>query len=127
MGFNPTKFEPISDDEIEHYIRWAQRFRDAFKEEKASPNGTHSDTDCADAVRARLQLPQSDLKLFYPDLESDYLTPERVFLLASVAETGSRAGATTISAIALPRRNSNGLREHINTYLKHSAVPNEKV
>ena len=124
MGFNPTKFEPITDDEIEHYIRWAQRFRDAFKDEKAPPNASRSDTECATLVRARLQLPQSDLELFYPGWNVDYLTPERVFLLACVAVTGSREGATTISGIALPRRMPNGLREHINTYLKGSSVPN---
>ena len=125
MGLNPAKFEPIFADEISHYIRWAQRFRDAFKEAKGPQNGTRSDTDCANAVRARLQLPQSDVKLFYPGSKSDYLTPERVFLLACVAVTGSREGATTLSAIALPRRNSNGLREHINLYLKGSDVPNQ--
>ncbi len=125
MALNPTKFETTSDDEIKHYIRWGQRFRDAFKEEKGPQPGTRSDTDCANAVRARLQLPQSDLKLFYPAPKCDYLTSERVFLLASVAVTGSREGATTISAIVLPRRTSNGLREHINVYLKGSIVPNE--
>jgi len=124
MGFNPTKFEPITDDEIEHYIRWAQRFRDAFKVEKAPPNATRSDSECSTLVRARLQLPQSDLELFYPGWNVDYLTPERVFLLACVAVTGSREGATTISGVALPRRMPNGLREHINTYLKGSSVPN---
>ena len=125
MGFNPAKFETTSDDEIKHYIRVAQRYRDAYKEEKAKQPGNRSDTDCTNAVRARLQLPQSDYERFYPGSKCDYLTPERVFLLACVAVTGSREGATTLSAIALPRRNSNGLREHINTYLKHSAVPNE--
>ncbi len=125
MGFNPTKFEITTDDEIRHYIRWARRFRDAFKEEKGPPPGTRPDTDCANAVRARLQLPQSDLTLFYPGLKSDYLSPERVFLLACVAVTGSREGAMTISAVALPRRKSNGLREHINVYVMGSMVPNE--
>ena len=125
MAFNPTKFEPITDDEIEHYIRWAQRFRDAFKAEKAPPNASRSDTECATLVRARLHLPQSYLMLFNPGLKTDYLTPERVFLLACVAVTGSREGATTISAIALPRRNSNGLREHINQYLLGSSVPTQ--
>ena len=125
MALNPTMFESTTDDEIRHYIRWARRFRDAFKEEKGPPPGTRPDTDCANAVRARLQLPQSDLELFYPGSKSDYLSPERVFLLACVAVTGSREGGTTISAIALPRRTSNGLREHINAYVMGSMVPNE--
>jgi len=125
MALNPTKFETTSDDEIRHYIRWAQRFRDAFKEEKGPPPGTRPDTECANAVRARLQLPQSDLTLFYPGPKTDYLSPERVFLLACVAVTGSREGAMTISAVALPRRKSNGLREHINVYVMGSMVPNE--
>ena len=124
MALNPTKFETTSDDEIRHYIRWAQRFRDAFKEEKGPPPGTRPDTECANAVRARLQLPQSDLNVFYPGSKTDYLSPERVFLVACVAVTGSREGATTISGIALPRRNSNGLREHINMYLKGGSIPN---
>ena len=125
MALNPTKFETTSDDEIRHYIRWAQRFRDAFKEEKGPPPGTRPDTECANAVRARLQLPQRDLTLFYPGPKTDYLSPERVFLLACVAVTGSREGATTISAVALPRRKTNGLREHINEYVMGSMVPNE--
>ena len=125
MALNPTKFATTSDDEIRHFIRWAQRFRDAFKEEKGPPPGTRSDTECTNAVRARLQLPQRDLTLFYPGLKTDYLSPERVFLVACVAVTGSREGATTISAAALPRRVSNGLREHVNAYVKGSLVPNE--
>ena len=123
MGFNSTKFEPITDDALEHYIRWAQRFRDAFKVEKAPSNAARSDSECSTLVHARLQLPQSDLELFYPGWNVDYLTPERVFLLACVAVPGSREGATTISGIPLPRRMPNGLREHINMYLKGSSVP----
>ncbi len=60
---------------------------------------------------------------FYPTQQCDYLPPERVFLLACVAVTGSRKGAATLGDIALPRRNLKGLREHINSYLKGSDVP----
>ena len=125
MGYNPENYQPISDEEIKHYIRLARRFRDAFKDEKAQQNGTRSDTECGNAVRVRVQLSQIDANQFYPSQHCDYLTPERVFLLACVAVTGSREGATTLSVVALPRRMSNGLREHINKYLNHSGVPNE--
>ncbi len=39
MAFNPAKNEPTSDDEIKHYIRVAQRYRNAYKEEKAQQPG----------------------------------------------------------------------------------------
>ena len=56
MGCNPSKFEPISDAEIGHYIRLAQRFRDAFKSEMAKQDGKCKDSECVDAVRLQLQL-----------------------------------------------------------------------
>ena len=77
------------------------------------------------AVRARLHLPQRDLIKFYPTQQCDYLPPERVFLLACVAVTGSRKGAATLSGIALPRRNLKGLKTHINQYLLGSSVPTQ--
>ena len=125
MALNPTKFATTSDDEIRHFIRWAQRFRDAFKEEKGPPPGTRPDTECANAVRARLQLPQSDEEKFYPGTQCDYLTPERLFLLACVAVTGSRKGATLIASIALTTRTLKGLKTHINQCLLGSRVPNQ--
>ncbi len=76
------------------------------------------------AVSLRLQLQQSDQNKFYLNQQVDYLTPERVFLLACVAVTESREGARTLSGTALPRRTSNGLREHMNMYQTGSAVPN---
>ena len=123
MACNPSIFDLILDVEIQHYIDLACAFRDSYKKEKAKEDGRRSESVRVGAVRARLHLPQRDFVKFYPTRECDYLTPERVFLLACVAVTGSRDGAATLSAIALPRRNLKGLREHINTYLKESDVP----
>ena len=125
MACNAAKYEPISDAEIKHYITVAQGFQNAFKEENAQQNGTRSDSECANAVRARLQLSQGDYEMFYPGQQCDNLTPEIIFLLSCVAVTGSHEGARFLGGIALPRRTSNGLREHINMYLKSSSVPNE--
>ena len=125
MGFNPVNYEPISDEEIEHYIRVARRFRNAFKEEKAQQNGTRSDSECVAAVRLRIQLPKSDEEKFYPGPQCDYLTPERIFLLTCVAVTGSREGARFLTGIALPRRMPKGLLAHINLYLLGSSVSNQ--
>ena len=60
MACNRANYEPISDADIRHYIRLAQRYRDAFKEEKAQQNGTRTDSECVGAVRLRLPLQQSD-------------------------------------------------------------------
>ena len=125
MACNPALYDPIDDEDIGHYIELAQLFRDVFKEEKEQQGGNRSDGVCADAVRLRLQLPKQDDEKFNPGSHCDYLTPERVFLLACVAVTGSREGARLLAGIALPRRTLKGLREHINTYLKGSLVPNE--
>jgi len=125
MACNAALYEPIDDAEILHYIEVARGFRDAFREEKGQQGGNRGDGVCADAVRLRLQLPQSDYGKFYPGSHCDYLTPERVFLLACVAVTGSRAGARMLCEIALPDRTPKGLRDHINLYLKGTLVPNE--
>ena len=125
MACNPTNYEPIDDEDIEHYIRVARRFRDAFKEEKGQQGGNRADGVCADAFRLRLQLPKQDDEKFNPGSQCDYLTPERVFLLACVAVTGSREGARLLASISLPNRMPKGVREHIQLYLKGSAVPNE--
>ncbi len=60
-----------------------------------------------------------------PDSQCFSLTRERVFLLACVAVPGSRDGAATLGGIALSRRTLKGLREHINSFLKGSDVPNQ--
>ena len=125
MAINRANYEPISDVDIRHYIRLAQRYRDVFKEEKAQQNGTRTDSQCVVAVLARLQLPQSDYNKFYPNRQDDYLTPERVFLLACVAVTGSREGASLLASIALSTRTLKGLKTHINQYLIGSSVLNE--
>ncbi len=124
MGCNPANYEPILDVEILHYIEVARDFRDAFKDENAQQDGTRTESECADAVRIRLQLPLRDELRFYPGLQLDYRTPERIFLLACVALTGSREGARLVAGIALPRRNLKGLQTHINQCLLHSSVPN---
>ena len=125
MGCNLAQYEPISDREIVHYIEVARRFRDIFKEEKAQQDGTRADAVCGDAVRLRVQLSQRDEEKFYPGQERDYLTPERIFLLACVAVTGSREGARFLASIALPPRTLKGLQTHINQYLLGSSVPNQ--
>ncbi len=120
---NPDLYDPISEEDIEHYIELARGFRDVYKKEKAKQKGTRTESECANAVRARIQLSQSDETLFYPNRQCDYTTQERVFLLACVAVTGSRDGATTPSGIALfSRRAPKGLHDHINTYLKGTDV-----
>ena len=125
MACNPSIFGTILDVEIQHYIDLAREFRDAFKEEKGPQNGTRSDIECSNAVRARLHLPQRDYIKFYPTRQCDYLSPERVFHLACVAVTGSRDGAATLGGIALSRRTLKWLREHVNSFLKWSDVPNQ--
>ena len=127
MACNPSLFCMIPYEEIQHYIDLAREFRDAFKEENAKEDGTRSESACAGAVRARLHLPQRDYVKFYPSRQCDYRTPERVFLLACVAVTGSRDGAVTLTGIALPspRRTLIWLREHINSFLWGSDVPNQ--
>ena len=123
IGCNPLNYKPSSDGEILHNIEVARGCRDAFKSEQQ--NGTRSETVCADAVRVRLQLPQSDDEKFYPGSQCDYLTPERLFLLACVAVTGSRKGARLLAGIALPLRTPKGIQTHVNQCLLHSNVPNE--
>ncbi len=125
MANNQSNYEPISDAEILHYIEVARGFRDAFKDEKSQQDGNRSDTECADAVPVRFQLPHSDEEKFYRGSQCDYLTPERVFLLACVAVTGSREGARLLASIALPNRMLKGLKTHINQYLLGSSVPNQ--
>ena len=125
MACNAALYEPIDDDEILHYIEVAQGFRDVFKEEKAQQDGTRADGVCADAVRARLQLPQSDEEKFYPGSQCDYLSPERLFFLACVAVTGSLVRATLIASIAITTRTLKGLKTHINQCLLGSRVPNQ--
>ena len=125
MACNPSIPGPILDVEIQHYIDLAREFREAYKDEKAKEDGTRAESLCVAAVRSRQNLPQRDYVRFYPTQQSDYQTPERVFLLACVAVSGSRDGATTLSGIALPRRKPKGLREHINSYVKGTSVPNQ--
>ncbi len=114
MGCHPANYETISNDEIGRYIRTARRFRDAFMEEKGQHDGHRPDSESAGAVRARLQLSQRDEQTFYPGQQCDYLTPERILLLACVAVTGSREGARFLAGIALNRRTLKGLQTHIN-------------
>ena len=125
MGCNPANYEPILDVEILHYIDVARDFRDAFKDENAQQDGTREESECADAVRVRLQLPQRDERRFYPCLQRDYRTPERIFLLSCVAVTGSREGARLVAGIALTSRMPNGIKTHINQCLLRSSVPND--
>ena len=126
MDCNKNLFAPIIDQEIQHYVDLARDFRDAYKQEKDEEDGTRTESECVAAVRSRVPLPERDYKKFYPDTQCDYRIPERVFLLACVAVTGSRQGATTLSAIALfPRRAAKGLREHINEYVKGTGVPHQ--
>jgi len=125
IACNPSNYKASSDGEILHYIEVARGFRDAFKSENAQQNGTRSESVCVDAVRLRLQLPQSDEEKFYPGTQCDYLTPERLFLLACVAVTGSRKGATLIASIALTTRVLKGIQTHVNQCCLHSWVPNE--
>ena len=123
MDCNKNLFAPITNEEIEQYVDLARDFRDAYKQEKEEEDGTRAESECVAAVRARVHLPERDYKKFYPDSQCDYRIPERVFLLACVAVTGSRQGATTLSGIALfPRRAAKGLREHINEYVKGTGV-----
>ena len=125
VACNPSNYKASYDAEILHYIEVARGFREAFNVENAQQNGTRSETVCADAVRVRLQLPQSDDEKFYPGSQCDYLTPERLFLLACLAVTGSRVGATLIASIALTPRTLKGLKTHINQCLLGSRVPNQ--
>ena len=125
IACNPSYYKTTSDAEILHYIDVARGFRDAFKSENAQQNGNRNETECADAVRARLQLPQRDEERFYPTTQCDYLSPERLFLLACVAVTGSRKGATLIASIALTTRVLKGIQTHVNQCCLHSSVPNE--
>ncbi len=125
MGCNPANYEPILDVEILHYIDVARDFRDAFKDENAQQDGTREESECADAVRVRLQLPQRDERRFYPCLQRDYRTPERIFLLSCVAVTGSREGARLVAGIALTSRMPNVIKTHINQCLLRSSVPND--
>ncbi len=126
MACNPLIFDTIINEEIQHYVDLARDFRDTYRQEKEEEDGTRAESECVAAVRARVHLPERDYKKFYPDSQCDYLSPERVFLLACVAVTGSRQGATTLSGIALfPRRARKGLREHINEYVKGTGVPQQ--
>ena len=125
IAINPSLFGTIDDVEILHYIDLAREYRDAFKDEKAASNGTRSDSECATLVRARLPLPQREYIKFYPTRQCDYLRPERIFLLACVAVSGSRDGATTLAGISISRRTLKWLREHVNSFLKWSDVPNQ--
>ncbi len=125
IACDPSLIGTIVDVEIVHYIDLAREYRDAFKEEKAASNGTRSDSECVTLVRARLPLPQREYIKFYPTRQCDYLRPERIFLLACVAVTGSRDGATTLGGIVLSRRTLKALRERINSFLKWSDVPNQ--
>ena len=125
MACNPSYYKTTSDAEILHYIDVARGFRDAFKSENAQQNGNRTEAECEDAVRARLQLPQRDEERFYPTTQCDYLSPERIFLLACVAVTGSRRGARLLAGIALTTRTPKGIQTHVNQCLLHSWVPNE--
>jgi len=125
IACDPSLFGTTADVEILHYIDLAREYRDAFKEEKAASNGTRSDIECATLVRARLPLPQTEYIVFYPTRQCDYLRPERIFMLACVAVTGSRAGATTVAGIVLSRRTLKALHDRINAFLKWSDVPNQ--
>ncbi len=102
MACNRDLYEPIDDGDIMHYIELARRFRDLFKEEKAQQGGNRGDGVCVDAVRLRFQLPKQDDEKFNPGSQCDYLTPERIFLVACVAVTGSREGGRLLAGIALP-------------------------
>ena len=99
MACNPPIFGQFLDDEIQHYIDLAREYRDAYKEEKARDDGRRSESVCVGAVRARIHMPQRDLDKFYPTQQCAYLPPERVFLLACLAVTGSRKGAATLSVL----------------------------